>query len=66
MPGCCAPDPRDALASADDALRGLLALLHQQAPGESVEPRDLAALLGIIHDRMRPAVEAVQAYDPRD
>lgn len=58
-------DPRDAIAEAEQALMGLRVLLSQQPLCESVCPHDVAALLGLIHDRMRPAVEAVQDYVPR-
>lgn len=58
-------DPRDAIAYAESALYGVRVLLSQQPMGESVSPHDVAAVLGVIHDRMRPAVEAIQSYAPK-
>lgn len=61
----CTEDPRDSLAHAEAALCGLRIMLSQQPLGESVSPHDVAALVGLIHDRLQPAVEAVQTYVPR-
>lgn len=58
-------DPRDAIGQAEQALLGLRVLLSQQPLDESISPHDVAALIGLIHDRMRPAVEAIQSNVPR-
>ena len=63
---CNFEDPRDALAQADNAITGLQILLNQQPLGESIGAHYVAAVLGIIGDRMRPAVEAIQKYVPRN
>lgn len=61
----CNEDPRDSIAHAEAALCGLRVMLSQQALSESVSPHDVAALLGLIHDRLHLAVEAIQDYVPR-
>ena len=61
--GC--EDPRDSIAHAEAALGGLRIMLSQQPLSESVSPHDVAALVGLIHDRLQPAVEAIQTYVPR-
>lgn len=58
-------DPRDSIAYAEAALCGLRTLLNQQPRSESIGAHDIAALLGVIHDRMAPAAEAIQKYVPR-
>ncbi|MFN3973431.1 MAG: hypothetical protein ACK4L4_19105 [Gemmobacter sp.] len=65
MCNSCSQDPRDALAEAETALCGLRVLLNQQPLSESVAAHDVAALVALVHDRMRPAVDAIQSYVPR-
>lgn len=62
----CSQDPRDAVEEASSALWGLRSLLSQQPNGETIGAHGVAALLGIIHDRLEPAVDALQGYVPRD
>lgn len=61
----CSLDPRDAAAEADDALRGLRILVNECAPSGDLDAKGIGALLGLIHDRLRPAVEKLQDYGPR-
>ena len=61
----CSQDPRDALGEAEAALMGLCIMLNQQPRDESIGAHDVAAVLRVIHDRLRPAVDAIQNYVPR-
>lgn len=61
----CSRDPRDAIAEAEDALRGLRILVNEAGPSADLEGKGMGALLGLIHDRLQPAVEKLQDYVPR-
>ncbi len=60
----CSRDPRDAVAEAEDALRGLRILVNKCGPSADLEGTGIGALLGLIHDRLGPAVEKLQDYVP--
>ena len=45
---------------------GLRLLLNQQPPNESVDAQSIAGVVGLIHDRMHGAADAIQRYVPRD
>lgn len=61
----CSSDPRDAVGEAEDALLGLRLLVNECAPSGDIDAKGLGALLGLIHDRLAPAVEKLQGYVPR-
>lgn len=61
----CREDPRDAVAYADSALTGVCVMLNQHPVGETISAHTAAAVLGVISDRLAPAVEALQKYVPR-
>jgi hypothetical protein len=62
----CSSDPRDAVGEAERALLGLRILVNELPPGADVHANGLGALLGLIHDRLEPAADALQGYTPRD
>ena len=61
----CTLDPRDAAAEAESALSGLRILLNELPANADVPASSVAALVGLIHDRLDPAVEKLQGYWPR-
>ena len=58
-------DPRDAAGEAEQALLGLRIMLNELPPGADVPANRIASLVGIIHDRLGPAVDQLQDYIPR-
>lgn len=61
----CSADPRDAVGEVEVALCGLRVLVNQLPLGCEVPSTGLGALLGLLHDRLRPASDALQDYIPR-
>jgi hypothetical protein len=61
----CSSDPRDALGEVEEALCGLRVLVNKLPIGEEVGASGLGAILGLLHDRLRPASDALQDYIPR-
>jgi hypothetical protein len=57
------PDPRDEVHEVTTALWGVVSLLTMA--DESVDRRGLEYLLRLIYDRLEPASEALQDFQPR-
>lgn len=57
-------DPRDAVATATDALQGLCLLVGEC--DDEVPARPMAALLRLVYDRLAPADMALAKYRPLD
>ena len=62
----CDEDPRDSIAYAGSALSGLRVILAQIPASSPVYPDGICALISLIHDRIDPAVDAIQGYVPRE
>ncbi|MBP9184279.1 MAG: hypothetical protein KBF78_14180 [Fuscovulum sp.] len=60
------PDPRDAVGVAERALWGLRILIHELPPDADIPASGIGPILDLIHDRLDPAVDALQSYVPRD
>ena len=61
----CTSDPRDEVGTAASALVGLLHLLAEGRSNGTVPVDGLAALCGLIEDRLSPAAQQLQDYVPR-
>lgn len=61
----CSSDPRDAVGEVEMALCGLRHLVNQLPLGADVGATGLGSLLGLLHDRLRPASDTLQDYVPR-
>lgn len=61
----CVVDPRDRLASAEDALLGLTTLVSLLPPNETLEARMVGGMLTLIYARMASAAHEIQNYVPR-
>ncbi|MGK8235314.1 hypothetical protein ACLGGT_21515 [Roseovarius sp. MS2] len=57
------PDPRDEVHEVTTALWGVVSLLTMA--DEPVDRRGLEYLLRLIYDRLEPASEALQDFQPR-
>jgi hypothetical protein len=66
MAETCSNDPRDAVGEVERALLCLRTPVNQLPIGGDIEPSGLGELLGLIHDRLTPASDALQDYVPRD
>jgi hypothetical protein len=58
-------DPRDAAYQAERALLGLRLLVGMAPTDDDIPVSALSPLLDIIHDRLEPAIDALQNYLPR-
>lgn len=55
-------DPRDAASEAELALFGLRVLLNELPPDSMVPVKGLSPLIGLIHERLDPAVARLQGW----
>ena len=60
------PDPRDAAGAAERALFGLRRLLNELPPSHDLSAECIAPLVELIHDRLEPAVDALQKWRSPD
>lgn len=61
----CNQDPRDSIGEAEQALAGLSILLSELGPNGHIRAVDIAPLVGLIHERLEGATDAIQNYVPR-
>lgn len=61
----CDDDPRDVVGEAGAALRSLRRILAECPPGAEVPADSLSILVGLIHNRLDPAVDRLQDFVPR-
>lgn len=59
-------DPRDAAMEASAALGGLSRLLAGLRCDADLPPQGLASLVGLVHEKLEPAVDALQRCSLRD
>ena len=62
----CSDDPRDGVAQAEAALAGLRLLINELPADADLQARNLGPIIDLIHDRLDPAVTALQDFAPRN
>lgn len=61
----CNEDPRENIDDAEKALAGLSILLSELGSNGHIRAVDIAPLVGLIHERLEGATDAIQNYVPR-